>query len=257
MKKLNLLLAILIGPILFSCSSNDNNSEENSEETIVVFKKASSYENSNLMGSQEVFYNSNNKATKIVTNIGNGYKITTINISYIENEINEITKTTDYGNSNNQDTIEAYNVTISNGQIRLTESNGVDYEIQFDFTGSYVDAYRAITPSDMNIVFEEVFLRNVDNNIVSHSIVGDLVFTYSNYDTGNIMPFHREYSLDYFIALGLKPSNKLPLTEERAFSSGNTNIYSIDPTLLTYDNINNIIRNGDDLNYVEYEYVKL
>jgi len=257
MKKLNLLLGILIGLTIFACSSDDGNiNNPEPEETIIVYKKASSYNNSTLSSFQEVFYNTDKKVNKVVTNIDNGWRITTIDVIYSGNEITEVIKTTDYGSSNNNDTAEEYDVTVSNGQIRLTESNGVDYEIQIEFSGDYADAIRTIQPSNMTVFTEDTFQRNSDNNIISHTN-SDMTFTYSNFDTGNIMPFNREYSYDYFVAFGLKPSKKLPLTEEVTFTSGGSDTYSIDSSLLTYDDNNNITNFGDNSNYIEFEYIEL
>ena len=257
MKKLNLLIGILIAFTILSCSSDDGNlNNPEPEESIIVYKKASSFNNSTLSSFQEVFYNTDKKVNKVVTNIDNGWRITTIDVIYSGNEITEVIKTTDYGSSNNNDTVEEYDVTISNGQIRLTESNGIDYEIQIDFSGDYVDAIRTMQPSDMTIFSEDTFQRNSDNNIISHAN-SDMTFTYSNFDTGNVMPFNREYSFDYFIVLGLKPSKKLPLTEEVTFTSGGSDTYSIDDSLLTYDDNNNIINYGDNTNYIEFDYIEL
>jgi hypothetical protein len=108
----------------------------------------------------------------------------------------------------------------------------------------------------MTVFTEDTFQRNSDNNIISHTN-SDMTFTYSNFDTGNIMPFNREYSYDYFVAFGLKPSKKLPLTEEVTFTSGGSDTYSIDSSLLTYDDNNNITNFGDNSNYIEFEYIEL
>ncbi len=78
----------------------------------------------------------------------------------------------------------------------------MDYGIQIDFTGEYVDSFKTIQLSDMSTLSEEIFQRNSDNNIMSHS-TSDMTFTYSNYDNGNIMPFHREYSIDYLLIFKL------------------------------------------------------
>jgi len=259
MKTLNLLFLILIGITISSCSSDDNNETSTPEpnESIIVYKKANSFNNSTLSSFQEVFYNSNKKVNKVITNIDNGWKIKTLDIIYNGNEITKITTTTDFGNSNDNDTFEEYDVITDNNQITLSESNGIDSQIKIDFTNEYVDSYKLIQPSNMNIIQEEIFTRNSDNNIVSHTGVENMVFNYSNYDLGNVMPFHREYSFDYFIVFELKVSKKLPLTEEVIFSSGGSSSSSIDPSLFSYDNNNNIINYGDDTNYIEFEYIEL
>ena len=146
--------------------------------------------------------------------------------------------------------------TYSNTQIKLIEANGIDYEIQIDFTGDYVDAIRTVQSSDMMIFSEDTFQRNSENNIISHSN-SDFTFTYSNFDSGNVMPFNREYSFDYFIAFDLTPSEKLPLIENVNFTSGGSDTYTIDSSLLTYDNENNITLFGDNTNYIDFEYIEL
>ena len=72
------------------------------------------------------------------------------------------------------------------------------------------------------------------------------------------MPFYRNYWDDYFIAFGLKPSKNLPLTSTITYSSGNSSTHDIDPSMLTYDNENNIIHFGfDSENYYDFEYIEL
>ena len=257
MKKLNLLVTILIGITILACSSNDDNPTNSvADQPIVVYKKASSYNNSLLSSYQEVFYNTNKKVNKVVTNIDNGWRITTIDVVYNGNTPTEVIKTTDYGDSNDNDTVEEYDVTISNGQIKLVEPNGNGYEIQIDFTGSFVDAIRTIQSSDLSILSEDVFQRNLDNNIVSQTN-SDMVFTFSNFDVGNVMPFHREYSFDYFIVFGLKISEKLPLTESISFVGGGLYSSTIEASSLTYDTNNNITNFGDGSDFIEFDYVEL
>lgn len=257
MKKLNLLLGILIGITFLACSSDDGNSNNpEPDESIIVYKKASSFYNSTLSSFQEIFFNTDGKIQQIVTDIDNGWRVTTINIIYNGTTVSEITKTIDFGNSNDN-TIEQYTVTSSNNQIKLTGMNGIDQEIQIDFTNNYVDGYREITLSNLAINQEEFFTRNSSNNLTTHSGVGDsgsITFEYSNYDMGNVMPFHREYSIDYFLIFGLRVSDKLPLTEVYN-ENGNSDTFTIDSSLLTYDNVNNIIIHGDNINYTEYEYI--
>lgn len=257
MKKLKLVTVILTGLTILACSSdNDNSNNPELEESIIVYKKANSFINSTLSSYQEVFYNTDKKVNKVVTNIDNGWRVTTIDVVYNGSEIIEVIKTIDYASSNNNDTVEQYDVTINNGQIKLTESNGTDYEIQIDFTGDYVDAIRTVHPSNMTVFSEDLFQRNADNNIILHTN-SEMTFTYSNFDIGNIMPFHREYSFDYFVALELKISERLPLTEEVSFSSGGSDSYSIDTSLLTYDENNNISIFGDNTNYLEFDFIEL
>jgi hypothetical protein len=262
MRKNNLLFGLLIGLLSFSCSSDDNNDDDDGgsnnppDLTSIVYKKASSYENSNLTSFQEVFYNSDKQIEQVVTNIDNGWRITTIDITYSGADITGITKTTNFGSSNTNDIVEEYNVSYSNTQIKLIEANGIDYEIQIDFTGDYVDAIRTVQSSDMMIFSEDTFQRNSENNIISHSN-SDFTFTYSNFDSGNVMPFNREYSFDYFIAFDLTPSEKLPLIENVNFTSGGSDTYTIDSSLLTYDNENNITLFGDNTNYIDFEYIEL
>lgn len=259
MKTLNLLLGILIGLSILSCSSDTDDNGDNGtnpnppEETMLVYKKASFYENSVLTSSQEVFYNTDKKVEKVVTKIDNGWRETTLDVEYNGNTPTKLTKTIDYGSSDDNDTVEEFNITFSDGQIFLYPVNGADYQVQIGFTGEYVDHVKVIQPST-NILFkEDIFQRNADNNITSHVISDDnMTFTYSNYDVGKVMPFHREYSIDYLIVFGLKPSEKLPLTETHE----NTD-YSIDPSELVYDSNNNIIREGNDMNYTEFDYVEI
>ncbi len=257
MKKLNLLLGLLIGLTILACSSDNNNSYDDSDETVKLYKKASSFNSSILVSTQELFYNSNKQIETAITNIDNGYKITTIDVTYNDNTITRVKKTTAYDSSLSiPDIIEDYDVNISNSTILLTEINGVDYGIQIDFTGEYVDSFKTIQLSDMSTLSEEIFQRNSDNNIMSHS-TSDMTFTYSNYDNGNIMPFHREYSIDYLLIFKLKPSNKLPLMENVTFSGGGSDSYTIDSSLLTYDSDNDIINFGDATNYLQLEFIEL
>lgn len=268
MKRLNFLLGILIGLTILSCSSDDGNNTDDDgnnpnppDQTIIAYKKANVHEvhnNTTYISTQEVFYNSDKNVEKVVTNIDNGWRTTTLDVTYNGNTITKVAQTIDYGDPNSTDTMLEFDVTISNGQIVLTESTGVDYEIQIDFTGDYVDSFKEVQPSTMTVLSEDIFQRNSDNNIVSHVVTdNDMTYTYSNYDIGNVMPFYREYSFDYFIVFDLKPSEKLALTEIVTFSSGNSETFTIDPAELTYDTNNNIIRHGDATNYTEYEYIEL
>ncbi len=55
MKKLNLLLGLLIGLTILACSSDSNNSYDDSDETVKLYKKASSFNSSILVSTQELF----------------------------------------------------------------------------------------------------------------------------------------------------------------------------------------------------------
>ena len=68
------------------------------------------------------------KIIKIETYLAYNLSTTTTDVIYNGGEISEIIKSTTYENSNNTN-IEEYDVTINNGQIKLTEINGLDYEI--------------------------------------------------------------------------------------------------------------------------------
>ncbi|MFD2541371.1 hypothetical protein ACFSSB_03505 [Lacinutrix gracilariae] len=267
MKKLNILFTIFLGISILSCSSSNGDIEdntedidENTEETIIVYKKATQYAQDgqfSYSNSQEVFYNTDKKIIQVVTYLAYNSSTTTTDVIYNSDEISEISKTTTYENSNNID-IEEYDVIINNGQIKLTGVNGLDKEVQIDFTENYVDAIRTIQPSNLTTISENLYQRNNENNIISYTWDNNISFTYSNFDTGNVMPFHGNYWDDYFIAFALKPSKNLPLTSTITYSSGSTNTHDIDPTMLTYDNENNIIHYAyDSQNYTDYEYIEL
>lgn len=259
MNNIRLCIGILIVLTILSCSSDDNVSNNNPPNlTSRVYKKASSFENAILISSQELFYNTDGNLQQIVTDIDNGSKVTTIDIEYNSAGISKIINSISFGNSTNS-TVKEYSITTTNNQIKLIGINGNDHEIQIDFTNKYVDAYREITPSNMMIIREELFLRNTDNNLVRHSGVGNsgnITFEYSNYDLGSVMPFHREYSIDYLLIFNLKPSEKLPLTEVYN-ENGISDTFTIDSSTLTYDSENNIINQGDNTNYTAYDYINL
>jgi len=260
MKKLNLLFTILLGISILSCSSSNEDIDENTEESIIVYKKATQYGQDgqySYSNSQEVFYNTDKKVIRIVTFLAYNLSTTTTDVIYNNDEISEIIKTITYENSSNID-IEEYDVIINNGQVKLTGVNDLDKEVQIDFTENYVDAFRTIQPSNLATISENLYQRNNENNIISYTFGNNISYTYSNFDTGNIMPFYRNYWDDYFIAFGLKPSKSLPLTSTITYSSGNTNTSDIDPTMLTYDNENNIIYFGfNSENYYDFEYIEL
>lgn len=93
-------------------------------------------------------------------------------------------------------------------------------------------------------------IYNSDKKV--ENVVTKIDFIYSNYDVGKVIPFHREHSLDYFIVFDLKPSEKLPLTEIHEYTD-----YSIESSELVYDSHNIIIREGNGVNYTEFDYVEI
>ncbi|SDR71745.1 hypothetical protein [Christiangramia echinicola] len=255
--KHNLILALIV-IFISSCSTNDNNQNE-SKEISNFYKKTTLIRDSEISSFQEVFYNADNKIENVVTSIDDNWKVSTIEIEYDQGEISIISKRVEYDDSysdNETNTFEEFEVFQGYEEIILKGINNTEKSIRIEFTGNYVDLIDIFSHSNERLEYY-TFKRNSENNIVFFSDE-NIDFNYSNFDQGNVLPLHREYSIDYLLAFGLKPSKKLPLTQESIHSSGgNSQESTMDSSLFSYDQNDNIIKYGHNENYWEYTYIDL
>lgn len=258
MKKLIIFIFFLSGGFITSCSK-ESNSKKEEKQAHFIYKKTSRFTDSALLQTQELFYNDDKQLERIVTNMNQGSLITTIEAIYNDNNIiTKIIKSTSSSFSTPPDTREEYNVTITENTVLLSKSNGDDYGILIEFTGEYVDLIKSGELSNMDPLSNKIYKRNSGNNIISYE---DHVYktTFSNYAKGNVLSFFNpDLENDYFILFNLKTSNQLPLTHTKAYSSEEVlYTHTFDASLITYDENNNIIKIGNDSDYVIYEYIEL
>jgi len=258
MKKLNLLLVILIGLTILSCSSDDNNDGDNNNpiETETFFKKSITYVNGIVEFTREIFYDSNNKVQSIISE-EISFNRRTLQIEYSNEAISAINEDVEYDNLPNFS--QTYNVIIELNKIILTGSVD-DRTIEIYHTDNYVDLTKVIQTSTSTIVFENIFLRNQNQNIISITD-GNIIFTYSNFDSNkknDPSGASMTYEFDNFFKIfNIKVSKDNPLNSEynQQGNTGTENIY------LEYDNLDNVIRksyepNSTD-NYTEHLYIEL
>lgn len=255
--KQNLIFGLIV-IFISSCNTNDDPPKE-SKEASNVYKRTELISGSEISSFQEVFYNSEKRIEKVVTSIDHSWMVSTIEIEYEQGEISEISKKVEYDDSysdNETNTFEEFEVFKGYGEIILRGINETNKSMLIEFTDSYVDLIDIFDHSNNRLKLY-TFKRNSENNIVSFSDE-NIEYNYSNFDQGNVLPLHREYSIDYLIALNLKTSKKLPLTQESIHSSaGDPQESTMDSSLFSYGDNDNIIKYGDNENYWKYTYINL
>jgi hypothetical protein len=256
MKKLNLLFALLLAFITFTCTSGDDSSQE-PENTIRVYKKSEAFINGTLTFDKTVNYNSDKRIQSIVTN-DYGYNTETITVSYTGNTITSISEADNFDNPNDTDQTVTYDVTIEANTITLTSQ---DYEIEINHSNGYVNSTIETDLSNSTILGEQIFTRDSGLNLISNTAGDGSTFTYENFDVDKeIDPFGSvtEYSFsDYFKIFDLKVTANNPTTA--TYTQGNdTDTYS---EFLEYDNQGFVIRTTSEpnstTNYIEHQYIEL
>ena len=254
--KQNLILGLIV-LFISSCNTEDDNPGE--PEISNLYKRSELIIDSEINSFQEVFYNSDKKIEKVVTSIDDSWKVSTIEVEYEEGVIIGLSREVKYDDSYSEtevNSFEEFEVFKGYKEFLLKGINNTERSIRVEFTGDYVDLIDVASHSHERLEYY-TFKRDIENNIVSFSDE-NISINYSNYDQGNILPLHREYSFDYVVALGLKPSNKLPLTQETIHSSGgDSEEITMDSSLFSYDENDNIIKYGDNESYWDYTYIEL
>ena len=255
--KQHLILALIV-ILISSCTSNDDDPTEK-DQISNAYKKSELIHDAEIISFQEVFYNSDKRIEKVITSIDDNWKVSTIELEYDQGEISKLSKKVEYDDSysdNETNTFEEYEVFKGSKEFLIKGINDTQRSIRIEFTGEYVDLIDIANHSNERLEYY-TFKRNSDNNIVFFSDE-NIDYNYSNFDQGNVLPLHREYSIDYLVALGLKTSNKLPLTQESIHSSGgDPHESTMDSSLFSYDENDNIIKYGHNESYWEYTYLEL
>ncbi|WP_405225182.1 hypothetical protein [Dokdonia sp. Asnod1-B02] len=257
MKKLFLL--VLISFTLLACSSDDSPTilEEETNASLKLYKRTNSYYDGVLSSTQEVFYNSESKIESVTLNEVD-YLNRTFTVNYTNGNVSGITRYTDVINPNGMDETINYNdITLTNNTIILV-SDASDKTLEIEFSNGYVNSTKFYSTSMPSSLFEQIFTRNSNNQLISNTTGSDS-FEYSDFDAdkqldpyGSVMEY--EHST-FFMIFGLKVSRDNPLTATYNGNDGDpySNILEYDEqgyvTKVSYDSSNS------NSNYSEHQYI--
>ncbi|WP_035337287.1 hypothetical protein [Dokdonia sp. PRO95] len=257
MKKL--LFLVLISLAFVACSSDDSPTilEEETNASLKLYKRTNSYYDGVLSSTQEVFYNSENKIESVTLNEVD-YLNRTFTVNYTNGNVSGITSYTDVINPNGIDETINYNdITLTNNTIILI-SDASDRTLEIEFSNGYVNSTKFYPTSMPSSLFEQIFTRNSNNQLISNTTGFDS-FEYSDFDAdkqldpyGSVMEY--EHST-FFMIFGLEVSRDNPLTATYNGNNGETysNFLEYDEqgyvTKVSYDSSNS------NSNYSEHQYI--
>ncbi len=188
MKNLNLVIGILIGITILSCSSDDGNSNDNNLKKITSLQIM---ENGNLVGQYDFKYE--NKRLASITVVGNEQIVFSYSedriilaeeFNFTGSEYNQLDKTTTY--------IFEKGLLVSDFE-EFIEGGGNKHEYEFNSNGQITEYDFFQCPSNLNDCTpsgSRIFEYDVNNNIITETQTdnnSNIVFSreYSNYDDKN------------------------------------------------------------------------
>jgi len=254
MKKLNLLLGILIGLTILSCSSDDNSGtdDQTPEETTKLLKKISFSGNGNY--SLTFFYNPDDKLDRIES-AGTGDDF--IKQFFYDNGVLDRAEFQDL-NGVSDGSIEQY--IYNNGQLIQREdyfnNTTLDETFEYSFSNELISNIKYFGFNETAFSEQYIFEYDSDNNVISrktdyvNNSISDeeLTFTYDDKKSPFLNFEPNIVLIDDFFSFKNNPTSEI-LTD---LSNSNV-IYQRNYTL-TYDSDDYAISRTDGTETVTYEY---
>ena len=254
MKKLNLLLGILIGITILSCSSDDNDgtNDQTPEETTKLLKKMSISGNGNY--SLTFFYNTDEKLERIErTGTGDDF----IKQFYYENGVLNRAEFQDL-NGNADGTIEQY--IYDNEQLIKREdyfnNTTLDETYEYSFSNELINNINYFGFNQTSFSEQYIFDYDTNDNVISTKVdyvnnsISDqeLTFTYDNKKSPFLNLEPNIVLIDDFFSFVNNPTSEI-LTDLSTNSVISEKNYTY-----TYDNDDYAISRTDGTETITYEY---